>query len=93
LAWGLGITELLCYSGSKTVIKLIYDHINAWHHYAAIILNIKDLLARDCRVKVVHTLQEGNVCTDFLAKLGAHNLEAFCPIVVPAVGMSLPIWS
>jgi ribonuclease HI len=29
LAWGLGITELLCYSGSKTVIKLIYDHINA----------------------------------------------------------------
>jgi hypothetical protein len=47
LTWGLGIKELLCYSDSKTVIKLIYDLVNAWHHYAAIILNIKDLLARD----------------------------------------------
>jgi ribonuclease HI len=57
LAWGLGIKELLCYSDSKTVIKLIYDLVNAWHHYAAIILNIKDLLARDWRVKVVVTTQ------------------------------------
>jgi ribonuclease HI len=89
LAWGLCIKELLCYSDSKTVIKLIYDLVNAWHHYAAIILNIKDLLARDWRVKVVHTLREGNVCADFLAKPGAHNLEVFSPIVVPHAGMNL----
>jgi ribonuclease HI len=89
LAWGLCIKELLCYSDSKTVIKLIYDLVNAWHHYAAIILNIKDLLARDWRVKVVHTLRGGNVCADFLAKPGAHNLEVFSPIVVPHAGMNL----
>jgi hypothetical protein len=29
LPWGLGIIELLCYSDSKIVIKLIYDPINA----------------------------------------------------------------
>jgi hypothetical protein len=46
LAWGLDIKELLCYSDSKTIIKLIYDSVNAWHHYAAIILNIKDILDR-----------------------------------------------
>ncbi|KAK2421190.1 hypothetical protein QL285_031846 [Trifolium repens] len=89
LAWGLGIKELLCYSNSKTVIKLIYDPVNVWHYYAAIILNIKDLLARDWRIKVVHTLREGNVCPDFLAKLGALDLEVFSPIVVPHAGMNL----
>jgi hypothetical protein len=58
-----------------------------------IIFNIKDLLARDWRVKVVHILREGNVCIDFLAKLEAHNLEVFFPIVVPPTGMSLLILS
>jgi hypothetical protein len=29
LAWGMSITELMCYLDSKTVIKLIYDPINA----------------------------------------------------------------
>jgi hypothetical protein len=65
LAWGLGIKELLCYSDYATVIKLICDPVNAWHHYAVIILNIKDLFARDWRVKVVYTLREYNVCADF----------------------------
>jgi ribonuclease HI len=89
LAWGLGIKELMCYSDSKTVIKLIYDPVNAWHHYATIILNIKDLLARNWRVKVVHTLRKDNACAYFLAKLRARNLEAFSPIDVPLAGMNL----
>jgi ribonuclease HI len=89
LAWGLGIKELLCYSDSATVIKLIYDPVNAWHHYAVIILNIKDLFARDWRVKVFHPLREGNASADFLAKLGAHNLKAFSPIAVTPAEMNL----
>jgi hypothetical protein len=89
LAWGMGIKELPCYSDSTTFIKLIYDPANVWHHYTVIILNIKDLLARDWRVKVVHTLWEGNVCAYFLAKFGVHNLKAFSPIVVPPAAMNL----
>ncbi|MCI45116.1 ribonuclease H protein, partial [Trifolium medium] len=77
LAWGLDIKELLCYSDSKTVIKLNFDHVNARHHYAAIIHNIKDLLTRNWRVKVVHTLREGNACADYFVKLGARNLETY----------------
>ncbi|KAK2377199.1 hypothetical protein QL285_077906 [Trifolium repens] len=79
----------MCYSDSKIVIKLIYDPVNAWHHYVAIILNIKDILARDWRVKVVNTLWEGNACADFLAKLGARSLEAFSTISMPPAEMNL----
>jgi ribonuclease HI len=75
LAWGLDVKEMWCYSDSKTVIKLPNDPVNDWHHYAAIIHNIKELLLRDWRVKVVHTLREGNACANFLAKFGARNLE------------------
>jgi ribonuclease HI len=89
LAWGLEIKELWCYTDSKTAIKLITDSVNDWHHYAAIIHNIKDLLARDWRVKVVHTLREGNACADYLAKLGAQNLMPYAPLSIPPAGMSL----
>jgi hypothetical protein len=81
----LEIKELWCYSNCKIVIKLITNPISAWHHYAAIIHNIKDLLVRDWGVKVVHTL----VCTDYLIKFGFHNLEPFAPIAISLTGMSL----
>jgi hypothetical protein len=68
---------------------LIIDSVNDWHQYATIIHNIKNLLARDWRVKVVHTLREGNACVDYLAKLGAHNLVPYAPISTPPAGMSL----
>ncbi|KAK2439291.1 hypothetical protein QL285_023974 [Trifolium repens] len=57
LAWELDIKDLWCHSDSKTVIKLLSDHVNDCHCYAAIIYNIKDLLARDWRVRVMHTLR------------------------------------
>ncbi|MCI39825.1 hypothetical protein A2U01_0061057, partial [Trifolium medium] len=48
-----------------------------------------DLLAKDWRVKVIHTFREGNACADYLAKLGARNLEAYSPIAIPPHEMSL----
>jgi ribonuclease HI len=89
LAWELVIKDLWCYSDSKTVIKLLSDHVNGWHCYPAIIYNIKDFLARDWRVRVMHTLREGSACADYLAKIRAHNLEAYSPIIVPPDGMNL----
>ncbi|GAU50646.1 hypothetical protein TSUD_333850 [Trifolium subterraneum] len=89
LAWELDIKELWCYPGSKIVIKLLSEHVNVWHHCAAIIYNIKDLLAKDWRVKVVHTLREGSTCADYLAKLGACNAEAYSSIAIPPNRMSL----
>jgi len=89
MAWEIGCSELWCYSNSKLAIKLLSEPINIWHHYAAILHNIKELLARDWHVHLLHTLREGNACADYLAKMGARNLEAYTPIVVPPVEISL----
>jgi ribonuclease HI len=89
LAWGLEIKELLCYSDSKTVFKLLSGPINVWNHYAATIHNIKDLLARDWTDRGVHTYRGGNACAYYLAKVGARSLEAYTSLVVPPVGMNL----
>ncbi|KAK2405415.1 hypothetical protein QL285_054655 [Trifolium repens] len=91
LAWELDIKELWCYSDSKTAISLITEPVDEWHHYAAIIHNIKDIITRDWQVIVSHTLREGNVCADYLAKYGAHNNEAFTTITNPPAGLSLPL--
>jgi hypothetical protein len=51
IACELDIKKLWCYSDSKTVIKLLFDPVNSWHHYAVIIHNIKDLIAKEWSVK------------------------------------------
>jgi hypothetical protein len=52
-------------------------------------INIKDVLPRDWRVRISHTLREGNVCADYLAKYGAHHNEAFTTIASPPAGINL----
>ncbi|CAJ2657171.1 unnamed protein product [Trifolium pratense] len=89
LAWELNIKDLQCYSDSATAIKLITEPVDKWHHYAAIILTIKDIIARDWRVRISHTLREGNACADYLAKLGARNNEVLSIIASPPVGLNL----
>lgn len=42
----LDIKDLMCYSDSNHTIKVISEFVNAWHHYATILLNIKDLLSK-----------------------------------------------
>jgi hypothetical protein len=37
----------------------------------------------------MHILREDNACADNLAKIGAHNLEAYSPIAVPPDGMNI----
>jgi hypothetical protein len=49
--WELDIKKLWCYSDSKIVIELLFDSVNPWHHYAVIIHNIKDLIAKEWSVK------------------------------------------
>ncbi|PNX62930.1 ribonuclease H, partial [Trifolium pratense] len=47
LAWELNITDSWCYSNSVMTLKLITETVDEWHHYAAIINNIKDILNRN----------------------------------------------
>lgn len=67
----------MCYCDSKVAIKLVTDPMNDWHHYAAIINNIKDSISKDWRIQLRHILRAGNFCADFLAKLGASNATSW----------------
>lgn len=58
IAWQYGYKDLICYTDSTLVINLVHRESNVWHHYAAIINNIKDLVARNWRVCVTHTLRK-----------------------------------
>jgi len=40
MAWEFGMSELLCYLGSKSAIKLIKEPVNGWQHSVAVIDNI-----------------------------------------------------
>ncbi|GAU41397.1 hypothetical protein TSUD_244820 [Trifolium subterraneum] len=84
----LNIRDLWCYSDSTTTIKLITDLVDVWHHYAAILHNIKDILSRDWH-SILHTFHEGNACTDYLAKHGANNNTSFTTIAIPPAGLNL----
>jgi hypothetical protein len=68
--------------------KLPFDCLNVWYHYATIIHNIKDLLVRDLKVKVIHTLQEKNARVDYSAKVETKNLEVHYSLVVPPIGIN-----
>jgi hypothetical protein len=44
---------------------------------------------RDQRVRVMHTLREGNVCAAYLVKIGACNFKVYSPIAVSPDEMNL----
>lgn len=56
---------------------------NAWHNYAPIIKNIKDFLDRDWNVDVLHTLREGNACTNHLTKIAARGTLRLVDLASP----------
>lgn len=82
LAWGAGHRNLLCYSDSTYAIKLLTQEEEAGqnHRYAPLICTIKELLGRQWRVKIQHTLREGNMCADLLAKQGAKAADPLVTI-------------
>jgi dihydroneopterin aldolase len=72
-------------------MKLITDPVDVWHHYAAILKNIKDIMKKDWHVLLLHTLREGNVCADYLAKHGATNTDVYSSIAIPLAGLNLAL--
>ncbi|PNX59771.1 ribonuclease H [Trifolium pratense] len=68
-----GYNRIFCYFDAQTVLDLVTKGYSNFHCYAAVIANIQDLLKLDWEVSLLHTLREGNACTDFLTKLGSKN--------------------
>jgi len=51
--------------------------------------NIQELILRDWQVHLLHTLRKGNVCADYIAKLGASIHEPFWSIEQLSAGITL----
>lgn len=89
LAWDHGARIVECQSDSLDAVSLVHATPSPRHIYASLIWDIKDLLGRDWRVDVYHVLREGNVCADFLAKIGAEQDSSLVFIDHPLDGLSL----
>lgn len=87
LAWDMGFRIVECQSDSLHAVDLVLAPPAPRHLYAALLMDIRDLLARAWNVKLVHTLQEGNVCADFLAKYVLSRMRIWC-FVKPLTGFA-----
>jgi ribonuclease HI len=87
VAWDQGHRHLVCYSDSTLALQLISTEVNSWHLFAPIINNIKELMARDWNLQLIHTWREANATADFLAKMGANSNEAWHEFLVPPDGV------
>lgn len=68
--------------------------MNLWHHYAAIIHNVKELLERNWNVSLTHTLREANASADLLVKMGAASNISWLDFEDPPDGILtfLPVY-
>ncbi|KAJ1397942.1 Reverse transcriptase-like [Sesbania bispinosa] len=74
-------------------IHLIKNEDLSYHRDAPEIAEIRDLLARDWRVDLRHTLREGNACADLLAKRGARDTTSFRLLSRPPSDLQLHLLS
>lgn len=66
-AWNINSAKVVCFSDSKHAVDFVNDANSVFHHYAAVISNIMDLLNRLWQA-IIHSLCERNQVADFLAK-------------------------
>ena len=64
-------------SDSIDSLGLIEEDSTSFHKFGAIVAWIKGLLSRSWEISIQHTLNEGNLCADYLAKLVAKGDERF----------------
>lgn len=77
------LRTLVCYTDSTLALHLVQRETNIWHHYAAIIQNTKELLAKNQTIQLVHQLREGNAVVDCFAKHKASGSHVWLEFIEP----------
>jgi hypothetical protein len=91
LCWENGFKHIVCFSDSLQVVTLIKIGVSPHHRFANEIHSIQLLLSRDWNVEINHTLREGNVCADCLAKRGNTSDSPLVILDTPSVDMHLAL--
>ncbi|CAI0467081.1 unnamed protein product [Linum tenue] len=84
MAWEEGSRKVILQTDSTTAINLLKDADCHNPHYT-LIAAIRELLARDWEIELVHVFREGNYVADYLASIG-HSL----PIGVHLIDIPSP---
>lgn len=71
LAWDEGYRKVECEIDASVVLSLIDAADSSFHPLGSLIIDIRELLKRECICKCLHTLREGNFCADVLSKMGS----------------------
>lgn len=79
----MNFDDILCVSDSTHAFTIIKQPRQDSHRYAFIVEGIKDFLKENLRVQLVHTLREGNMCVNFLAKLDPNFGDSLTEISTP----------
>lgn len=77
LLWDSGMTKIIFNLYSIDSLRLIQENSTSSHKFGAIIAWIKGLLSRSWEISIQNTLNEGNLCAYYLAKLVAKGDERF----------------
>ena len=88
LAWKFGFRRVVCESDSLEAVDFIQISVVRSHNLDALLHDIRDLLARDWEVVVVHVPRAVNECTDQLARLGAKSASGVQELQTPPNGIS-----
>ncbi|KAJ1400827.1 Ribonuclease H domain [Sesbania bispinosa] len=75
--WILNFRNVKCMLDSLHALSLIQGEVPFSHQYATLIYKVKDLIARDWNVELLHVFREGNQPADMLTKKGVKELSSF----------------
>ncbi|KAJ1391912.1 Ribonuclease H domain [Sesbania bispinosa] len=79
LCWDNNIINVKCMSDSLMAVSLIKEDVSHFHKYACLVKEIRSVINLEWTVSVSHTLREGNMCADYLAKQGAAGDSSLSP--------------
>lgn len=80
----MGIRKLVCFSDFLHALHLIREGNLILHRHENEITIIRAYINKDWDCKLLHTLGEGNHCTRFLARLGAHRRDSVIYLSSPS---------
>ena len=89
ICWEEGLKDIICYTDSMHIIHLVQHADISTHHYDNEIAIIRKYMAKDWTFNLCHTLREGNMCADFLAKLGTRYTSDLLIVFDPPAELCL----
>lgn len=87
LASRLRYGDVICIPDSTYALSLVQQPVDVRHRYASIIASVQELLRNTWNVVLKHSLREGNLCADFLTRMGSNSGSAYLELDSPPVDL------